>query len=131
MLKNHFSDFHCEIYTKNYNMPDKVINKTTWICSIKCYSISAKNIRSYRAKFVGGSFLASPILNRVKSFGNSCGNLHIPYLWVITAHRFTCGERKIWSNIRVSKYYENISLQNFLLNYMSLLTAKIFKNSHI
>ena len=32
---------------------------------------------------------------------------------------------------RVSKHYENDCLKNFLLHYMSLLTAKFFENSHI
>ena len=32
---------------------------------------------------------------------------------------------------KVSKYYENDCLQNFLLLFMSLLTAKFVKNSHI
>ena len=32
---------------------------------------------------------------------------------------------------KVSKYYENDCLQNFLLHFMSLLTAKFVKNSHI
>ena len=31
--------------------------------------------------------------------------------------------------MKVSKYYENDCLQNFLLRYMSLLTAKFAKNS--
>ena len=39
--------------------------------------------------------------------GNSWGYPYIPCLQVIIAHGFTCGERKIWSNIKVSKYYEN------------------------
>ena len=32
---------------------------------------------------------------------------------------------------RVSKYYENDFLQNFLLHFRSLLTAKFVQNSHI
>ena len=32
---------------------------------------------------------------------------------------------------RLSKYYENDCLQNFLLHFMSLVTALIAKNSHI
>ena len=32
---------------------------------------------------------------------------------------------------KVSKYYENDSLKNFDLLFMSLLTAPIVKNSHV
>ena len=38
----------------------------------------------------------SPKTLSLKSFGNSWGNSYIPCLEVIIAHRFTCGERKIW-----------------------------------
>ena len=37
---------------------------------------------------------------------------------VVVAHRFTCGERKIWAKYKkVSEYYENDYLQSFLLLY--------------
>ena len=42
------------------------------------------------------TFLIFPKILSLKSFGNSQGNLYIPCLWAIIAHRFTCGERKIW-----------------------------------
>ena len=58
-----------------------------------------------------------------KSFGNSWSNSYIPCLLLINMHRFTCGERKIWSNIKSVKYYNNVNL--------SLLRAPIVKNSHI
>ena len=45
--------------------------------------------------------------------------------------RFTCGEKEICSTIKCPKYYEHNYLQNFLLLFMSLLTALIVKNSHI
>ena len=38
-----------------------------------------------------------------KSFGDSFGNSCIPCLQVIIVHRFTCGERKIWLNIKKSQ----------------------------
>ena len=48
------------------------------------------------------------------------------------AHRFTCGERKIWlKHQKVSKYYKNDCLPNFLLLFMSLLIAKFVTKSHI
>ena len=43
---------------------------------------------------------------------------------------FTFGERKICSTIKVSKYYEHDCLENFILLFMSLLTALIVKGSH-
>ena len=47
-------------------------------------------------------------------------------------HRFTCDEKEnLVKHQRVSKYYENDYLQNFLLHYISLLTATFVKNSHI
>ena len=36
-----------------------------------------------------------PKILSLKAFGNSRGNLYIRCLKAITAHRFTCGERKI------------------------------------
>ena len=45
--------------------------------------------------------------------------------------RFICGEGKLVQTPKVSKYYENDSLQNFLLPFMSLLTALIVKTSLI
>ena len=47
------------------------------------------------------------------------------------AHGFICGESKLQELAKleeVSKYYETDSLQNFLLYFMVLLTAKFFKN---
>ena len=53
-------------------------------------------------------------------------------LLLIITLSFTCGERKICLTIKqVSKYYKHDCLQNFLLLFMSLLTALIVKNSHI
>ena len=43
---------------------------------------------------------------------------------------FTCAERNFAQTTSL-KYYEHDCLQNFLLLYMSLLTALIVKNSHI
>ena len=37
-----------------------------------------------------------PKIVSLNSFRNSFGNSYIPCLKVIIAHRFTCGERKIW-----------------------------------
>ena len=66
----------------------------------------------------------------LKSFGNFWGNLYIACLWVIIPHRLTCGEKKnLVERQKVSKYYENDCLQNFIL-LMSLLTDPICKNSH-
>ena len=46
--------------------------------------------------------------------------------------RFTFGEVKIYSTIKKSQNIMNmICLQNFILIFMSLLTALIVKNSHI
>ena len=48
------------------------------------------------------------------------------------AYRFPCGEKETFvKQQKVSKYFENGYLQNFLLPFMSLLTAPIVKNSHI
>ena len=38
---------------------------------------------------------------------------------------------KFGKHQRVSKYYENDCLQNFLSHYMSLLTAKFVKGSRV
>ena len=46
--------------------------------------------------------------------------------------RFTYGEVKIYSTIKKSQNIMNmICLQNFILIFMSLLTALVIKNSHI
>ena len=41
------------------------------------------------------------------------------------------GKENLVKHQKLSKYYENDCLQNFLLLFMSLLTAKFVKNSHI
>ena len=41
------------------------------------------------------------------------------------------GNEKLVKHQKVSKYYENDYLQNFLLHFMFLLTATFVKNSHI
>ena len=59
-------------------------------------------------------FLRTPV--SIEHLRSTC----IPCLLVIITLRFTCGEGKIWSNI---KKYQNIMikcLQNFLLFFMSL-----------
>ena len=59
-------------------------------------------------------FLRTPV--SIEHLRTTC----IPRLLVIITLRFTCGEGKIWSNI---KKYQNIMikcLQNFLLFFMSL-----------
>ena len=43
----------------------------------------------------------------------------------------TCGEEKIFSTIKVLKDYEHDCLQNFVLLFLSFLTALVVKNSHI
>ena len=46
--------------------------------------------------------------------------------------RFTYGERKNWSNIKKSEnIMSNDCLENFLLLFISLLTAPVVKNNHI
>ena len=51
---------------------------------------------------------------------------------VYITHRSTCGKKKnLVKYQNVSKYYENDCLQDFLLFFMSLLTAKFVKTSHI
>ena len=40
-------------------------------------------------------------------------------------------KKKLVKHQKVSKYYENDCLQNFLLLFRSLLTAKFVKKSHI
>ena len=54
-------------------------------------------------------------------------------LLLITTLCFTCGDRKTGklNYQKVSKCYENDSLQNFLLFFASLLTALIVRNNHI
>ena len=44
--------------------------------------------------------------------------------------RFTCGENLV-KHQKVSKYHDHDHLQNFILRFMSWLTAPIVKNSHI
>ena len=41
------------------------------------------------------------------------------------------GKENLRKRQRVSKYYENDCLQNFILHFVSLLTAKLVKNSNI
>ena len=43
-----------------------------------------------------GTLLLFPDFLSLKLFGNSWSNSYIPCLLVIIAHRFTCGERKVW-----------------------------------
>ena len=50
---------------------------------------------------------------------NNCQSFH---LWLY---------ENLAKHQKVSKYYENDCLQNFLLLFMSLLTASFIKNSHI
>ena len=51
---------------------------------------------------------------------------------MILAHRFACDEKKNFVKYqKVSKYYENDYPENFLLLFMSILTAKSVKNSRI
>ena len=68
----------------------------------------------------------------LKSFGNSRDNSYMPFLLLIITFRFTCDEKKVWSNIkRVSKHDDYDCLQNFNLLFMSLITAPIVKHSQI
>ena len=68
-----------------------------------------------------------------KSFGNSWGTSYTPCLLLIIMFLFTCGERKIWQNIK--KSHNIISMIDFLKNFpiffMSLLTAPVVESSHI
>ena len=53
-------------------------------------------------------------------------------LLLLIMFRFTYGEVKIYSTIKKSQNIMNmICLQNFILIFMSLLTALVVKNSHI
>ena len=47
--------------------------------------------------------LIRPNFLSLKLFGNSWGFLYIPFLLLIITLRFTCGQKKIWSNIRKSQ----------------------------
>ena len=51
--------------------------------------------------------------------GNNRASFHLP------------GKGNFVKHQRVSEYYESDCLKNFLLHFMSLLTAKFVKNSHI
>ena len=62
----------------------------------------------------------------LKLFGNSC-NWYIQCLYVIFADRFTCGESKIWLNIKRPQNIAKMLSANFLFVFMSLLTAAIVK----
>ena len=65
----------------------------------------------------------------LKSFGNS----YIPCLWLIITLRFTCGEREIYSTIKMSQNIMRMILFNFFFFLLSkpMLTVSVAKNSHI
>ena len=64
----------------------------------------------------------------LKLFGNSWGDWCIPYLLLIITLRFTCCVRKFWPNIKNSQNAMTmIVCKNFLLIFVSLLTAPIVK----
>ena len=69
-----------------------------------------------------------------KLFGNSWANLYISCLLLIITLCFTCREtcgETLVKFQKVSKYYVHDILQNFLLLFMSLLTASVFSNIQI
>ena len=54
------------------------------------------------------------------------------YYIIYLALRFTCGKKKMEKKQqKVSKIYIHDCSQNFILLFMSLLTAGIVKNNHI
>ena len=63
-----------------------------------------------------------------KLFGDSWGTLYIPYLLLVIALRLTCGEKKIWSNIK--------KCQNIMTRIVALtspdrfLSISFFANLH-
>ena len=64
-------------------------------------------------------------------FGNFWGNLCVPCSWLIITLSCTCGERKIWSNIKkISKHFDHDCLQEINLPFMSLLIARIVSGSN-
>ena len=72
-----------------------------------------------------------PKILSFKSFGNSQGNSYVPRLLLVS----NLNSFHLWwkDNLvkyqKVSKYYDEDCLINFLLRFMSLLTAPVFKNS--
>ena len=87
--------------------------------------------------FSGFSYF--PKILSLKSFRNSWGNSYIPCLYVIVTYRFTCGERKIWWNIRKSqnvmkmilafKWHWHLILFFVIRTYTIL--ANCFKNNRL
>ena len=67
---------------------------------------------------------------------NSWCNSYIPCLLLIITIPFTCGKKKkkkkkkLVKHQKVSKYYGQDCLKNFLLHFMSSLRAPISENSH-
>ena len=64
-------------------------------------------------------------------YGESWGNVYTPCLLIIITLRFTCGENKILSDIKKSQNIDYDFLQNFLLLFISLLTAQIVNSSRV
>ena len=60
----------------------------------------------------------------LKSFGNSWGNSYTPYLLLIIVFHLV-------KHQKVPQYYFHDCLKNFILLFMSLLTAPVVKNSYI
>ena len=54
----------------------------------------------------------------------------MPYLLLTIALRFACGKKNLVKHQKVSKYYDHDCLQNFLLIFMSLLTAPVVIKNH-
>ena len=44
----------------------------------------------------------------LKSLGNSRNNSYLPCLFLIINLRFTCGDRKLWSNVKKSQYDHDV-----------------------
>ena len=67
----------------------------------------------------------------LKSFSNLRDNKYIPCLSLIPNAFFTCDENKLVKYQNVSKSYDNDFLQNFLLLFLSFVTAPIATKGHI
>ena len=69
----------------------------------------------------------------LKSFSKSSGNVYIAYIYISNdgALFYLWWKEKLLKCQKLSKYYANGGLQVFLLVFMSLLTTRVVKNSHI
>ena len=71
-------------------------------------------------------------IQSLKSLDNFWGNLYIPCFLLIIAFRFTCGERKIWQNIKKSQNITKLLSTKFSFAFTALINnSNSYKHSYL